>query len=457
MLEQVSCQELALLRISLSCLAVFDGGQYLWIKAFLRRSQESTVPGGSLSTHHLAAPVRVMGKTRNMTASCDTPGMLNKLTMSKTHSTCSWASFLLFSEKTHVALSVTDIEETLELAEKNKKYFEIEKKELSLDNDHLLEHIICQDVTNTVMHANYHSDNVLPANNNSLEHDNSALEFCINDYKSMEQSFLDENEENLKLQSELDKKNDIIEKATKQRKLQTIRLKKLKKKNSSHNQDALEFKEFFTINELKAQLEAKNVLIEKLKEHIANLKGENVVENVQNVHNSNLVTQEYTDTLKGIVEQDKALKLLDNALDYACKYEKRIQELLVCACALCPSSKYVSETLVAVTPMNRTRKVRIPEEEEAETRAKQKEHTEQDPTDYGSGEMEANPYIGQVVTDTTPDEEHVSPTCPNRVSSIRGLTKRILDWGDMMTYSPTSGHEPDPRIVLIPRPMMNGP
>ncbi|GJX39776.1 hypothetical protein Tco_0253079 [Tanacetum coccineum] len=30
-------------------------------------------------------------------------------------------------------------------------------------------------------------------------------------------------------------------------------------------------------------------------------------------------------------------------------------------------------------------------------------------------EMEANPYIGQVVTDTTPDEEHVSPTCPNRV------------------------------------------
>ncbi|GKB26936.1 hypothetical protein Tco_0866337 [Tanacetum coccineum] len=30
-------------------------------------------------------------------------------------------------------------------------------------------------------------------------------------------------------------------------------------------------------------------------------------------------------------------------------------------------------------------------------------------------EMEANPYIGKVVTDTTPDEEHVSPTCPNRV------------------------------------------
>ncbi|GJV79125.1 reverse transcriptase domain-containing protein, partial [Tanacetum coccineum] len=32
-----------------------------------------------------------------------------------------------------------------------------------------------------------------------------------------------------------------------------------------------------------------------------------------------------------------------------------------------------------------------------------------------NSEMEAHPYIGQVVTDTTPDEEHVSPTCPNRV------------------------------------------
>ncbi|GJT19258.1 hypothetical protein Tco_0877964 [Tanacetum coccineum] len=99
--------------------------------------------------------------------------------------------------KIHVALSVTDTDETLELAEDklkdmkaifnqmetkgskcsvDTKYFEIEKKELSLDNDRLLEHIICQDVMNTVMHANDHSDNVLHTNNNSFEHDNSALD-----------------------------------------------------------------------------------------------------------------------------------------------------------------------------------------------------------------------------------------------------------------------------------------
>ncbi|GJV45868.1 hypothetical protein Tco_1430404 [Tanacetum coccineum] len=107
----------------------------------------------------------------------------------------------------------------------DKKYFEIEKKKLSLDNDRLLEHIICQDVMNVVIHANDHHDNVLHTNNNSLVHDNSVLDrlkhendrlmellisqdlvhtavnslTAINDYKSMEQSFVDEYEENLKL------------------------------------------------------------------------------------------------------------------------------------------------------------------------------------------------------------------------------------------------------------------
>ncbi|GJR72245.1 hypothetical protein Tco_0084610 [Tanacetum coccineum] len=49
-----------------------------------------------LSIHILAASVSVIGKTRSMTASCDTPRMLNKLTMSKIRSTCSRASSFLF-------------------------------------------------------------------------------------------------------------------------------------------------------------------------------------------------------------------------------------------------------------------------------------------------------------------------------------------------------------------------
>nr|GEW43076.1 hypothetical protein [Tanacetum cinerariifolium] len=58
----------------------------------------------------------------------------------------------------------------------DRKYFEIEKKELIIENDHLLEHIICQDVMSGVMHANVESNNVLPANNNMLEYDNLEAE-----------------------------------------------------------------------------------------------------------------------------------------------------------------------------------------------------------------------------------------------------------------------------------------
>nr|GEW45215.1 hypothetical protein [Tanacetum cinerariifolium] len=140
----------------------------------------------------------------------------------------------------------------------DKKYFEIKKKELCFDNDCLLEHLICQDVMNVVMHADVH--NVLSLNTNFLGNDNLALE------------------------------------------------------------------------------------------HVANLKGKNDFESIQNVHNENVVTskvykldleplspciktnrdayvdylkvtQEYSDTLRGIVEQARALKSLDNALEYGSRDE----------------------------------------------------------------------------------------------------------------------------------------
>nr|GEU99081.1 hypothetical protein [Tanacetum cinerariifolium] len=129
-----------------------------------------------------------------------------------------------------------------------KKYFEFKKKELSLDNDRLLEHIICQDVMNVVMHANDHQDIVSHASNSSLVHDNSVLDrlkdendrlmklltskdlvhtainslAAINDYKSMEQIFMDEYKENLKLQTELANKNDMIENVKGQKKLEVV-------------------------------------------------------------------------------------------------------------------------------------------------------------------------------------------------------------------------------------------
>ncbi|GJT03418.1 hypothetical protein Tco_0824587 [Tanacetum coccineum] len=106
----------------------------------------------------------------------------------------------------------------------DKNTFEIEKNELKLDNECILEHIICQDVMNTVMYADVKFDNVLPVPNTFLD-DNFALDMMkmendrlmellvsqdlvhtavnsiavINDYKSMERSYIEEDEKNLKL------------------------------------------------------------------------------------------------------------------------------------------------------------------------------------------------------------------------------------------------------------------
>ncbi|GJT12206.1 hypothetical protein Tco_0859248 [Tanacetum coccineum] len=174
----------------------------------------------------------------------------------------------------------------------DKKYFEIEKKELCLENDRLLEHIICQDVMDVKMENDRLMELLI---SQDLVHIAVNSIASINDYKSIEQSFLDEYEENLKFQTELDKKNDMIEKVVYNElpkrcsRLENRRISleiKLQQSKESfqtnrpyHNQDAPEFKELI-INDLQAQLKAKNVSIEKVKEHIMNIKGKNVVEGV---------------------------------------------------------------------------------------------------------------------------------------------------------------------------------
>ncbi|GJS92605.1 retrovirus-related pol polyprotein from transposon TNT 1-94 [Tanacetum coccineum] len=70
-------------------------------------------------------------------------------------------------------------------------------------------------------------------------------------------------------------------------------------------------------------------------------------------------TQEQTDILRGIVEQAKATQPLDNALDFACKHAKQIQELLVYVQDICPNAYKPSEKLIDVTPMNKVKKVRF--------------------------------------------------------------------------------------------------
>ncbi|GJZ40955.1 retrovirus-related pol polyprotein from transposon TNT 1-94 [Tanacetum coccineum] len=72
------------------------------------------------------------------------------------------------NELNEVKTTFNQMEAAVEQCSIDKKYFDIQKKELSLDNDRLLDHIICQDMMNNVMHVDSIPANVLPANNKCL-------------------------------------------------------------------------------------------------------------------------------------------------------------------------------------------------------------------------------------------------------------------------------------------------
>nr|GFC63814.1 hypothetical protein [Tanacetum cinerariifolium] len=69
-------------------------------------------------------------------------------------------------------------------------------------------------------------------------------------------------------------------------------------------------------------------------------------------------TQEEAATLREIVESEKLLSPLNTSLAYACKYTRRIQELLIILQQTCPSITDLRTNLVAVTPKNKTKQIR---------------------------------------------------------------------------------------------------
>ncbi|GJZ58053.1 hypothetical protein Tco_0613547 [Tanacetum coccineum] len=193
----------------------------------------------------------------------------------------------------------------------------------------------------------------------------------VDKYDDMEKSFIDEYNKCLELEAELSKKKDMVEKdvynelsnkfSTLEKHCISLKIVVQQSKESfqndrpCNNQDAPEFHESFEINELKAWLQVKNTTLGNLKKHIANLKGKSVSDCTEPINNSNVLapgmfkldlqplfpklrknrevhvdylkqTKEHVDTLHAIVENARALKPLDNALDYACKFTTRIQK-----------------------------------------------------------------------------------------------------------------------------------
>nr|GFA93028.1 hypothetical protein [Tanacetum cinerariifolium] len=69
-------------------------------------------------------------------------------------------------------------------------------------------------------------------------------------------------------------------------------------------------------------------------------------------------TQEEAATLRELVESERFLNPLNTSLAYACKYTRRIQELLMILQQTCPRITDLGTNLVAVTPKNQTQQIR---------------------------------------------------------------------------------------------------
>nr|GEV54649.1 hypothetical protein [Tanacetum cinerariifolium] len=84
--------------------------------------------------------------------------------------------------------------------------------------------------------------------------------------------------------------------------------------------------------------------------------------NNKTVHSDYLrQTQEQAPILRKVFKQGKSQNPLNNSLDHACSYTKRIQELLILIRQTCPSINDSSGKLVVVTQMNKSKRVRFTE------------------------------------------------------------------------------------------------
>ncbi|GJR85202.1 retrovirus-related pol polyprotein from transposon TNT 1-94 [Tanacetum coccineum] len=142
-------------------------------------------------------------------------------------------------------------------------------------------------------------------------------------------------------------------------------------------------------SDLNAQLQEKVFAIEALKNELRKLKGKNVIDtaiskpiapiapgmfkldiepisrrlkNNRDAHEVYLEkTIENTDILHGLVECARKQNPSEPLLESACMFTKHVHELLVYVSKTCPSLTKPCEKLVAVTPMNKDKKVRFVE------------------------------------------------------------------------------------------------
>ncbi|GJX42463.1 integrase, catalytic region, zinc finger, CCHC-type containing protein [Tanacetum coccineum] len=249
----------------------------------------------------------------------------------------------LLDEITKVQTVFTQMEAAVKQYFVDRKCCEIQQKQFLIENDRILDKIISQEIVNFVL--------------------NSSVIIC--DYEKKNENYVDTCNKCLEFKTELVKKNDVYIELSKwfsnceQHCISLEVAKQLNKEifqkdKSSDNQNHHVIQEYFEQNDLKAQLQAKDIVISKLKETIHSLREntnydkERLIDNVVSKPHATTIalgmfklnleplapkvlknkdahleyikhSREHADILQEIVESARALSPLDSNLDSACK------------------------------------------------------------------------------------------------------------------------------------------
>ncbi|GKA47186.1 hypothetical protein Tco_0740069 [Tanacetum coccineum] len=174
-----------------------------------------------------------------------------------------WLKHLTFSETPVTSHTLVRIEAPSELPKcfVDKNIFEIQIKQLRIDNDQLLNQIISQEIVHIVANSVDNCDEKKSCVNNCKKCPELEIElFKKNDFVEKEAY-----DKLVKSYSNLEKHCISLELATQ------LNQEIFQRENSGENLNAPTFNQLFKINELKAQPQEKDTFIRKLKERIKSL------------------------------------------------------------------------------------------------------------------------------------------------------------------------------------------
>ncbi|GJR32342.1 hypothetical protein Tco_1108574 [Tanacetum coccineum] len=274
----------------------------------------------------------------------------------------------LLDEITEVQTVFNQMESVVDQCSVDKKVFEIQIKQLRIDNDQLLNQIMSQEIVHSV--ANF--VDILDVKKSCVNNCNKCLELKTKLFKKKDFIEKEAYDKLVKSYSNLEKHCISLELATQ------LNQEIFQRENYGDN---LMLPHSLENSDLNAQLQEKVFANAALKNELTKLKGKNIVDTAVSKPNATIApgmfklnmepisprlknnkdayevyiekTIEYTNTLRGFVEGARTQYPSKPLLDSACMFTKHVQELLVYASQTCPNLLKPSEKLVVVTPMNK--------------------------------------------------------------------------------------------------------